>query len=86
MESHDVNPDEDQTGKHHANTLEKIFNEMMAANWISECKVQRILQKKETADLDLNAALQTIIAQTLERGERNCKYSDVYRITCRVKD
>ena len=25
MESHDVNPDEDQTGKHHANTLEKYL-------------------------------------------------------------
>ena len=39
---------------------------------ISECKAQWIFQK-ETVDLDLNAALQTIIAQTSEREKRNCK-------------
>ena len=32
MESHDVNPDEDQTGKRHSSTLEGRVNEMKAAN------------------------------------------------------
>ena len=51
----------------------KLVNVIMAqrdnaSQGISEYKIQWIFQK-ETVDLDLNAALQTIIAQTSE-GEK----------------
>ena len=45
MESHDVNPEEDQTGKCHANTLEKIFNEMMAANESQNAKLNEFSRR-----------------------------------------
>lgn len=47
MKSRDVNPDEDQTGKHHANTLEKIFNEMMAANESQNAKFNEFCRRRK---------------------------------------
>ena len=77
MESHDVNDDEDQTGECHSSTWEGRFNEVKAANEAQNARFNEFSRRTEQQLLDLNTALQTILAQTSEKGKRNCKYSDV---------
>ena len=77
MESHEVNHDEDQTGECHSSTLEGRFNEMKAANEAQNARFNKSSRRMEQEVLDLNTALQTLLAQTSEKGKRNFKHSDV---------
>ena len=77
MESHDVNHDEDQTGECHSSTWKGRLNEMKAANEAQNARFNEFSRRTEQQLLDLNTALQTILAKATNKGKRNCKYSDV---------
>ena len=47
MESYDVNPDEDQTGKRHSSTLEERVNEMKAANESQNAKFNKFSRSNQ---------------------------------------
>ena len=63
MESYDVNHTEDQTGECHSSTLEGRFNEMKAANEAQNARFSEFCRRIEQQLLDLNTALQTILAK-----------------------
>ena len=50
---------------------------MKAANKAQNARFNEFSRRTEQQLLDLNAALQTILAQASDKGKRNCKYSDV---------
>ena len=50
---------------------------MKAANEAQNARFNEFSRRTEQQLLDLNTALQTILAQTSEKGKRNFKYSDV---------
>ena len=77
MKSHDANHDEDQTGECHSSTQDGRFNQMKVANEAQNARFSEFSRRTEQQLLDLNTALQTILAQTTEKGKRNCKYKDV---------
>ena len=57
--------------------MEGRFNEMKVAKEAQNARFNEFSRRKEQQFLDLNAALQTIIAQTSEKEKRNCRYSDL---------
>ena len=77
MEPRDVNHDENQTDECHSSTWEGRLSEMKAANEDQNARFNEFSRRTEQQLLDLNTVLQSILAQTSEKGKRNFKYSDV---------
>ena len=69
MESQNVNHDQDQTGECHSSTWEGRLNEMKADNEAQNARFNKFSRRTEEQLLDLNTTLQTILAQTLEKGK-----------------